>query len=88
MIKKWFNRSGKDKIPTSPGYPSPPTSHNLSSAHPMTLVLHPAEGGTVVEIVNYDIRTDTRDNRLYVVTADQDLGQEIGKIITYEGLRA
>jgi hypothetical protein len=46
-----------------------------------------ANGGRVVETRRYDRQKDRNQNGLYVITADQDFGHEIDKIITMEALR-
>jgi hypothetical protein len=47
-----------------------------------------ANGGTIIETRRYDNKLDRNSNGLYIVTDDKDLGVEIGKIITLEGLKA
>ena len=49
--------------------------------------VHKASGGFVIETRYYDRKTDMHNNKIYVVTEDKDLGQEIGKIITMESMR-
>lgn len=46
-----------------------------------------ANGGTIIETHSYNRRKDESSNGLYVITDDKDLGNEIGKIITMEGLK-
>jgi hypothetical protein len=46
-----------------------------------------ASGGTVVQTDYYDQKTDRQHNTLHVIVEGQDLGQELGKIITYESLK-
>jgi hypothetical protein len=48
--------------------------------------VYPANGGTVVQVQNYNIHTDQSRSALYVITDKEDLGQELGQIITVEGL--
>ena len=50
--------------------------------------LYKATGGFVVETQSYDKRTDRHQTQLYVFNNDQEIGQEIGKIITLESLRS
>jgi hypothetical protein len=42
---------------------------------------------TIVETSSYNIRKDHTNSRLYVILDTQDLGTEIDKIITIEGLK-
>jgi hypothetical protein len=46
-----------------------------------------ASGGTVVQTDYYDRKNDRQYNSLHVIVEGQDLGQELGKIITYESLK-
>lgn len=48
----------------------------------ISLSIHEANGGYIVEIDN-----SMKDNDLYIVGEDKDLGQEIGKIITHNILQ-
>jgi len=57
-------------------------------ANGFNLKVYKANGGTIIETRKYDNKRDTSSNGLYIVTDDKDLGEEIGKIITMEGLKA
>jgi hypothetical protein len=46
-----------------------------------------ANGGTVIQTDTYDRKTDRLQNTLHVIVEGQDLGTELGKIITYESLK-
>ena len=46
-----------------------------------------ANGGTVVQTEQYDNRHDRQYNNLHVIVDGQDLGKELGKIITFESLK-
>ena len=46
-----------------------------------------ASGGTVVQTDYYDRKTDRQHNNLHVIVDGQDLGHELGKIVTYESLK-
>ena len=51
------------------------------------LQVYKASGGIVIETRAYDERKDRNNLGLYVITEDQDVGYELGKIITYENLK-
>lgn len=53
----------------------------------MNFTIYQANGGTIVEINQYDSKTDRNDHSLHIITNDQDLGQGIAHIITLELLR-
>jgi hypothetical protein len=57
------------------------------SSDGMRFHLYRASGGYVVETRHYDRRNDRNENKMYVITEDQDVGHAIGKIITMESLR-
>lgn len=52
----------------------------------MNFTVYGATGGKVVQFSSYDPRTDRHHNHLYIVTDKEDLGEEIGQIITKESL--
>ncbi len=60
--------------------------HDIGS-NSLNFKIYKASGGTVLETVSYDRKTDRHNNSLYVITDDKDLGKEIGKIITLESLK-
>ena len=53
----------------------------------MNFTIYKANGGYVMEYRSYDRKTDRSDNRLHIITADQDLGQQIAHIVTFEALQ-
>jgi len=53
----------------------------------MNFTIHSANGGYIMEYNTYDPRTDERNTALHLITSDQDLGQSIAHIITFEMLR-
>ena len=63
------------------------TSGRRLDQHGMNFTIYSANGGYVMEYSMYDPRTDERNNALHIITSDQDLGQGIAHIITFEMLR-
>jgi hypothetical protein len=59
----------------------------LDRSNGMNFTIHQANGGFVMEYSSYDPRTDRSDSVLHIINADQDLGQGIAHIITFEMLR-
>ena len=51
------------------------------------LQVYKASGGIVIETHAYDEKKDRNNIGLYVITEGQDIGHEIGKIITFENLK-
>lgn len=52
----------------------------------INLIVYPATGGKVVCVNSYDPARDRKASSLYVITDKDDLGEEIGQIITRECL--
>lgn len=55
--------------------------------HGFNFKVHKATGGTIVELNKYDSVNDRHKNAIYVIMDDKELGEELSKIITVEGLR-
>lgn len=45
-----------------------------------------ATGGKVITVRHYDPRTDRSHENVYIITDKEDLGEELGQIITRESL--
>jgi hypothetical protein len=61
---------------------------NLDSQNAVRFTIHHAHGGSVVQTRTYDERKDRNIENLYIIKNNEDLGEEIAKIITMEGLRS
>lgn len=53
----------------------------------MTFTIHRASGGMVVEHSYYDEKADQNHQSIHIITEDQDLGEQLSKIVTIEMLR-
>jgi hypothetical protein len=60
---------------------------SIDSDRGIRLAAYKANGGMVVETNFYDRIKDRSHRTLHIITDDQDLGKEIGKIITMETLK-
>lgn len=70
-------------------YPSNKLASSTSIDHHsggMNFTVYQATGGKVIQVRTYDSRTDISRSTLYVVTDKEDLGHELGQIITVESL--
>ena len=54
----------------------------------MNFTVYRASGGHVIETRTYDRHKDRNNHGLHIITDDKDIGDEIGKIITFEQLRS
>jgi hypothetical protein len=80
-LRNWINDDSKEFINVD-DYLS-----DRIDAHGFRLKVYKANGGTIVETSSYNVRKDHTNSGLYVILDTQDLGTEIGKIITIEGLK-
>lgn len=76
------NNITKSKSPFAPIGSNSIDGHNGG----LNFTVYSATGGKVVQIRTYDPRSDISRSTLYVVTDKEDLGQELGHIITVESL--
>ena len=60
---------------------------SIDSDRSMHFKILRAHGGTIIETRMRDDRKDRLGQGLYIIRDDQDLGQEIAKIITTQALR-
>jgi hypothetical protein len=80
-LRNWINNDS-DLLVSLDDYPV-----DRIDAHGFRLKVYKANGGTIVETSSYNVRKDYTNSGLYVILDTQDLGTEIGKIITIEGLK-
>jgi hypothetical protein len=59
----------------------------LDSPGGINFRMYKANGGFVVESHMYDTTTDRNRSSLHIITNEQNVGQELGKIVTVECLR-
>jgi hypothetical protein len=59
----------------------------LDSDRNIRFNVYKATGGTIIETSFYDRHKDRHNSSLHIITDNQDLGKEIGKIITMETLK-
>ena len=95
-FKKWFAKKCKeawdnsqdslgDSIPLSKSQVV--SARNSIDSNGMNFTVYRASGGYVVEHRMYDRKTDRHNGGLHIITDGKDLGEEIGRIITFENLK-
>lgn len=57
------------------------------SSEGMRMQIYRASGGFVVETRSYDHHKDRNLNSMHVITEEQDLGEQLGKIVMMEALK-
>jgi hypothetical protein len=87
MIKGLVTWSMQDNHRNEPDMALQPDEHRLSGTG-IRFEVYRANGGTVVETRRQDRRSGDSIYELHVISGEQDIGAEIGKIITMEALKA
>jgi hypothetical protein len=95
-VIKWAVRDDENYTKSREDSPMPVSSGMISKgigsssirdgANGMNFVVYSATGGKVIQFSTYDPRTDRSNTNLYVITDKEDLGEELGQIITKESL--
>jgi hypothetical protein len=83
----WDSRHDSEAIPASTKAALIRGGHNSIESNGMNFTVYRANGGHVIETRSYDRHKDRNNMGLHIITDDKDIGDEIGKIITFENLR-
>jgi len=76
-----------EPVPYPIGTKSTMGSHGINDrGNGMNFTVYNATGGKVIQISSYNPNTDRHHSSLYVITDKEDLGSELGQIITRESL--
>jgi len=62
------------------------TGSRLRSKSPMNFTVHSANGGKIIQISKYNETTHDDSVELYIITDKENLGEELGHIITRDTL--
>jgi hypothetical protein len=67
---------------------SPKSGRNEPSTEPtLHFKVYSAIGGKVVEFSRYDRQSDRAEHQIYIIGKDEDFGEKIAKISTFEVLK-
>jgi len=83
-LRDWLNDDAEQKVCQDIYVDDSPS---IDSDRGIRFNVYKASGGTIIETRFYDRQKDRQMNSLHVITDDQDIGKEIGKIITMETLK-
>jgi hypothetical protein len=61
--------------------------HTPATDESLNFKVYNAHGGKIVEFSRYDRRSERVDHELYIINKDQDFGERIAKIATFETLK-
>ena len=87
-LHQWLQKPFEDeevKLSTNKVSISRDSDGQLSS-DPLRMNIYSASGGFIVETRTYDRHKDRNNTNLYIVNDGNDLGEELGKIITMASL--
>lgn len=98
LLRDWLNKDDKI-VEDSPMTSQNSLSRNIkiqSSAirnssiddynHGQNFTIYPAIGGKVVQIQYYNPQTDRNITNLYIITDDEDFGEQLAMIVTRNNL--
>lgn len=88
QVQKARDNEIEDKLGSSKQMAVRPIEDDTINARGMNFTMYKANGGYIVEYRKYDQRKDQWDNKLHIITEDKDLGEELGKIVSFESLRS
>ena len=63
-------------------------SRDISSDPTLQFKVYNAIGGKIVEFHSYDRQTDRTHHQIYIIGKDEDFGEKIAKISTFEVLKS
>jgi hypothetical protein len=88
-VYHWINSAYNDEVAVcdSLSIRHSTVTSTLDSDRNIRFNVYKASGGTIIETSFYDRHKDRHNTSLHVITDDQDIGKEIGKIITMETLK-
>ena len=87
-LRNWLNE--EDIYPVEVGrYSNKPVSRAMAELESPTLnfKVMKAQGGTIVETSRYDHKSDRHYTSLHIIQDSDDMGEQLGKIVTYENLK-
>lgn len=87
-LHRWLNRPFEDNevVSSSKVRLSTRDDDGQLSSDPLRMNIYSASGGFIIETRTYDRHKDRNNTNLYIVNDGNDLGEEIGKIITMASL--
>ena len=89
-IYRWLDRklrNTRNQVLEADKAPQTISAGRSIDSNGMNFTVYRANGGHVIETRAYDRHKDRNNHGLHIITDDKDLGEEIGKIITFEHLR-
>jgi hypothetical protein len=90
FFKKWFakmwHEAWKNSATTVPEAVASASASQSIDSNGIRFTIYKADGGHVVETNTYDKHHDRQTN-LYIISQDQNLGDRIAHILTFEAIK-
>ena len=80
----WLLNDNRNKISEDVGMIEP----SRFNSNGIRLQIYKASGGYVVETNGYDRKSDRHNTSIHVITDDQELGNELSKIVVMEAIKS
>lgn len=94
MVIKWVRDDWENarQVPDD-CFPSPKNSIGISTRDigsdvSLQFKVYNAIGGKIVEFSRYDRKSDRAEHQIYIIGKDEDFGEKIAKISTFEVLKS
>ena len=88
FLTRWFSRKVNNALAEDRIIHEKTAGSSRLNSNGMNFSVYKANGGFIIEYHYYDRHRDRSENKLHIVTEDKDLGEELGKIISFETLRS
>jgi len=86
-VIRWALRGGDPNLVCTEPVLTPKNALNNSRPN-LNMSFYVGVGGKIVEFHKYDERTDQRISRIYVISDDRDMNEELTRVISMELMRA
>jgi hypothetical protein len=89
MVVKWVRDDWNSVQVEQDCYATPKNlgSRDISSDPTLQFKVYNAIGGKIVEFSRYDRKNDRSEHQIYIIGKDEDFGEKIAKISTFEVLK-
>jgi len=93
MVVKWVRDDWDNVKQEQDCYATPKLSsksingRDINSDASLNFKVYNAIGGKIVEFSRYDRQTDRAEHQIYIIGKDEDFGEKIAKISTFEVLK-
>ena len=90
MVVKWVRDDWENANRQEDIYVSPKNAisgRDINSDATLNFKVYNAIGGKIVEFSRYDRKNDRSEHQIYIIGKDEDFGEKIAKISTFEVLK-